>query len=214
MKKMAQSRKCRYKFSLTYEFELEKAIGDCATVLDVGCGAASPIRNFSEKYSSVAVDAFGQSVKESKLRKIHDEYVEMDVRRIGDKFGPGSFECVLALDLIEHLTKDEALEIINSMEIIASKRIVIFTPNGFLPQEEHSHNPLQIHKSGWSVNEMRRLGYRVIGINGWKPLRGKNASIKLWPKKIWKWIARRTQLIVRDRPELAFQILCIKDKVR
>jgi cyclopropane fatty-acyl-phospholipid synthase-like methyltransferase len=37
--------------------ELEKAIGtECKTLLDVGCGSASPIRFFAKRFYSVGVD--------------------------------------------------------------------------------------------------------------------------------------------------------------
>jgi hypothetical protein len=60
------------------------------------------------------------------------------------------------------------------MENVAKKKIIIFTPNGFLRQDEYDGDKLQIHKSGWTVDEFKKLGYEVKGINGWKPLRKKN----------------------------------------
>ena len=211
-KHQMQSRTQRFKTALAYETELERAIGDCKTILDVGCGSASPIRNFSGKFYSVGVDAFAPSVKTSMEKQIHNDYCQLDVLSIDHRFTPGSFDCVLALDLIEHFNKSDGVRLIGKMEKIASKKVIIFTPNGFLSQNEYDDNPLQVHLSGWTVGEMRKMGYRVIGINGWKPLRGENAAVRLWPKKPWKWITTRTQLFVRNHPEMAFQILCVKEK--
>lgn len=212
-RRQVQNQKQQLKIALSYEAELEKAIGDCKTVLDVGCGSASPIRGFSGKFYCMGVDAFIPSIKTSMDQQIHDDYCQADALRIDERFKPGSFDCVLALDLIEHLTKSDALRLISKMETIASKKVIIFTPNGFFSQEEYDGNPLQLHRSGWTPDEMKKMGYKVIGINGWKPIRGENAAVKLWPKKPWKWIATRTQLFVRDRPEMAFQILCVKEMV-
>ena len=97
---------------------------------------------------------------------------------------------------------------------IASKRVIAFTINGFQPQDEHSGNVLQKHLSGWSVAEMRQRGYEVVGINGWKPLLGEFALPRLRPKSLWRVILRLTQYLVRNRPALAYQILCTKDLTR
>ena len=45
-----------------YPVELERAVWDCKTLLDVGCGSNSPIKSFSGKLYSVGVDAFKPSV--------------------------------------------------------------------------------------------------------------------------------------------------------
>jgi predicted TPR repeat methyltransferase len=201
-----------YKLFPTYETELEKAVGNCKSLLDVGCGSSSPVRFFSKKLFCAGVDAFEPSIEKSRSQGIHNKYYKMDVLDIGNSFEPDSFDCVLASDLIEHLTKEEGNKLIGMMEKIAGKKVIIFTPNGFLPQGEYDKNPLQVHKSGWTVKEMKEKGYEVIGINGWKPLRGEYASVRFWPEKIWSTVSDITQYFLRKRPEKTFQILCIKTK--
>ena len=145
---------------------------------------------------------------------IHHAYVVVDVMNIGNAFAEKSFDCVFASDLIEHLNKEDGLKLIAMMERIARKKVIIYTPNGFLPQGEVDNNPAQIHRSGWTVNEMKLLGYnRIIGINGWKPIRGELAKIRLSPQFIWERISLLSQPIVKRFPKYAFHILCIKDIV-
>jgi hypothetical protein len=98
------------------------------------------------------------------------------------------------------------------MESIAKKRVLIFTPNGFVAQREYDNNPWQVHKSGWTAEEMKQRGYDVIGINGAKSLRGEFALSKIKPRFLGFIISRITQMFVRNKPEKAFQILCIKIK--
>ena len=112
--------------------------------------------------------------------------------------------------MIEHLTKEEGLKLLDMMEAIAKKKMIVFTPNGFSAQECYFDNPWQAHKSGWSVKEMKNRGYRVIGIHGWMHLRGERSEIKFRPTKFWMMISELTQIFIRNYPELAFQILCIK----
>lgn len=194
----------------SYEEELEKAVGDCRSLLDVGCGNDSPIKRFSKKLYSVGVDSFKPAIKESRKKGIHNEYCNINVLDIGKKFKKRSFECVLASDLIEHLTKKDGFKLINLMERIASKRVIIFMPNGFLPQGVHENNPYQVHRSGWTAEEMRKRGYNVVGINGYKRLRGSCASLKYKPMLLWLLISDMTQLFIRNKPKYAFQILCVK----
>jgi SAM-dependent methyltransferase len=195
-----------------YEKELEEAVRNCTSLLDLGCGSSSPIQSFSKKLYCVGVDTHGPSIELSKKSQIHNKYYRMDVLEIGKNFKPDSFDCVLASDLIEHLDRDEGIKLMEMMETIAKHKIIIFTPNGFQPQEPHHDNPWQLHKSGWTVKEMRNRNYNVIGINGWKPLRKEFAEIRFQPYGLWKPISDFSQLFVRNIPAKAFQILCVKIK--
>jgi len=58
---------------------------------------------------------------------------------------------------------------------------------------------------------MRKLGYRVIGIEGLKGLRGYMAEIRWRPKRFWLMVSLLSQLLVTKRPYWAFRILCVKD---
>ncbi len=196
---------------ITYYDELEHATGNPGSLLDVGCGADSPVRHFRRRIPRlVGVDGFAASIEASRAKRIHDDYACIDLLHIGDLFPPRSFECVLASDVVEHFPKADGLELIARMERIAAETVVLFTPNGFLPQAEHSGNPLQRHQSGWSVKEMRALGYTVIGLNGWKPLLGEFARPRWKPAMFWTLVSRLTQPVVRNLPRHAFQLLCVK----
>ena len=194
-----------------YIDELEFALSGCESVLDLACGSSSPIKHLPKRFHAVGCDMFAAAIEESKKEGIHDQYLLVNALDLDKTFSPKSFDCVLALDLIEHLEKEEGFRLISLMEEIAKKRVIIFTPNGLLPQEEFGGNILQIHKSGWSVEEMREKGFRVIGILGWKALRGTKGSLKFSPKTFWSIISTLTQQVVKNRPQWAFQILCVKD---
>ncbi|MEM3342267.1 MAG: methyltransferase domain-containing protein [Thermoplasmata archaeon] len=190
--------------------ELRIHTKDCSSILDIGCGNSSPVKWLPKKIYKVGIDAYKPCIENSRKLKIHDKYYQMDISDIGLKIKPKTFDCVVALDVIEHLNKEEGLKLIAAMEKIACKKIIIFTPNGFLPQSAHDNNPFQVHRSGWTCNEMESLGFKVIGINGWKQLRGECAYIKYQPYWLWQIISDLTQILVRNRPEYAFQLLCIK----
>jgi len=186
---------------------LQKELAGCDTVLDLGCGYNSPIRYCNVPFS-VGVELFDPYLDESKKKAIHNEYIKADVRKI--EFGPRSFDAAVALDLLEHLTKDEGAELLCKMESWAKKKVVVFTTNGYLLQGPCDGNYLQEHKSGWSVDELGELGYKVYGINGWKRLRGYKGSVKYESAFLWARISDLTQKITRRCPSQAFQLLGVK----
>ena len=196
---------------LSLIYELDEELRGYQSVLDLGCGSSSPIREIRWPFHSVGVDIFAPAVEESRRQEIHDEYHVSNVMDIGRRFAERSVDCVIALDLIEHLEKDKGEKLIDMMETIASKKVIIFTNNGYFPQGAYDGNEWQAHRSGWSGREMQERGYRVIGSNGWKPLRGDRAQIKWRPKKLWFAASGLSQLMTKYIPSLAFQILCVKN---
>lgn len=183
----------------------------CQSLLDVGCGEKSPIHFFTgEIPRTVGVDAHGPSIETSRAAGVHSDYVQLDIRKIGERFEPRSFDCVVALDVIEHLPREEGLRLLDDMERIAAKRVVVFTPNGLLFQPPEPGNPHQEHVSGWTAEEMGARGYEVTGIAGWKPLRGPYVKPRWRPHWLWERIALLTEPPFEKRPATAFQILCVK----
>lgn len=201
------------KFKHQYESMLEHEIlPSCKTLLDVGCGSNSQVRAFSKKMEYTAgVDGYAPAIEKSRAAGIHSEYDVLNILEIANRFPANSFDCVLASDVIEHLEKSDGLKLMRDMERIARKKVVIFTPNGFLPQGAYEGNEYQIHRSGWEIDEMQGYGYRIVGVNGWKPLRGELAAPRLRPHSLWARISFLTQPFVVYNPRRAFQILCIKD---
>ncbi len=195
-----------------YEKLLAREIGgSCESLLDVGCGFNSPVQYLVPRPKlMVGIDAFGPVIESSKGQAIHDEYYVMDARQIDKQFQPNSFDCVLASDVIEHLREQDALELIRQMETIARKKVIIYTPNGFLAQSEEYGNPLQWHLSGWDTGRMTRLGYEVTGVQGLKKLRGPMAEIRWRPTRFWLAVSLLSQAFTTRLPHLAFRILCIK----
>ena len=187
----------------------EREIGDLQSILDVGCGSNSMVRLLSNNKYCVGVDAHKQSLDYSKSKNIHNEYVECNILRISELFKDNAFECVIAIDVIEHLEKDDGFKLLDAMERIASRKVIVFTPNGFLPQGDRFSNPWQVHLSGWTVDDFEKRGYSIIGINGHRSLRGEFAKIKHKPKYLFSFISDISQLVVKNRPRRAFQLFAV-----
>lgn len=200
------------KFRFVEKLE-RQIVGDCATAVDFGCGKDSPIKFFSNKLKySLGVDGHPASVEASKKSKIHSEYIVSEILEAGRRLMDNSFDCALALDVIEHLKKEDGRELLKEMERIAKKKIIIYTPNGFLKQSVFDNNPAQEHLSGWNAGEMKKIGFKVYGMSGLRVLRKELGEIKYKPRFFWRFISRLTQIPAYYFPNLAFQILCVKNK--
>src|SRR3989344_2342306 len=147
-------------FFPTYMHVLRRELRNCKTVLEIGCGKGSPLKHVRKSFHTVGVDIYAPSIEESKKAGIHDEYILGDIMQIDLK--GRMFDAVIALDLIEHLKK------IDGEKLLKKKKVIIFTPNGFLKQEAIEGNKFQEHISGWEVEEMKNRGFKVYGINGLK----------------------------------------------
>ena len=100
---------------------------------------------------------------------------------------------------------------LDDLERLATRRVVIFTPNGFVPQHSHDGD-LQEHLSGWTAEEMRGRGYRVYGMFGPRFLRGEYHHIKYRPQAFWVVVALLAHYgRTRRHPETAAAIYCVKE---
>jgi predicted TPR repeat methyltransferase len=189
--------------------ELEKIISnDCRTLLDVGCGENSVAGRF-KSIRKIGLDIFPEAMEKSKKRNIHDEYICGNALEIDKLFEPKSIDCAMALDLLEHLKKKKAIELVRKMENIAKVAVIVQTPNGFFPQGEYSGNAHQQHKCGFSAGELRKMGFKVLGMEGPKFLRKESFEARE-PNIFFSILANLLDPFFRNFPEKSFNLLAYK----
>lgn len=129
-------------------------------VLDIGCGIMP--QKYVRPLVHVCFEPFEQYVEllqEKTRRECDRTYVIMkgnwaDAVR---HFPPKSVDTVFLIDVIEHLEKEEAFELLKATENLVRRQIVIFTPLGFMPQCHQDGKDAwgldggewQQHRSGW-----------------------------------------------------------------
>ncbi len=182
------------------------------TILELGVGTNSYFHKQNRSYRIVGFDIFEPSLKKAKAKGTIDDYFVGNVNEIDKYFEENSFDLVCAFDLIEHLKKDDGITLIHNMEKIARKRVVIYTPNGFLYQPPSPENPFQEHLSGWTFDEMRKLGYDVIGFNGYKKLKGMYANPIMRPYFLFNFLSFITEILLQklNKNHLQYALLCVK----
>jgi hypothetical protein len=202
----------------TLSYCLEKELSDCETALDLGCGPSSPLQYCKNLRHTVGVEPFKPYYDRAKAAGTHSELLNVAVQDLD--FPPNSFDAVVLIGVIEHMKEEDALQTLHLAERWAKKKVIVTSPNGFLPQKPVDGNALQEHLSGWPVPAMRKLGFRSHGLAGLKFLRQETDSdtmgedilvtIRLHPRPLWFVIATLSQIVTYYVPTFAFDIFSVK----
>lgn len=132
------------------------------TILDVACGL-SLRSQYIPASVRVGVDIYAEYFKHIQST-VPYSVVKYDVRKLSEIFVDKSFDLVIALDIVEHLEKEEGLELIKQCEKIARKAVIIETPLGYVPQNidilGHGGHQWQTHRSAWLLKDFSKLGYK------------------------------------------------------
>ena len=129
------------------------------TVLDLGVGNGTYHKLYTIKSDALAhakwvgVEAWKPYIEEFDLENRYDTIINEDIRKIDFTTITG-LDLVFAGDVLEHITKEEAVKVIDDLINVAT-RIVISIPIIHYPQGEVEGNPFEVHvKDDWSHEEM------------------------------------------------------------
>lgn len=201
---------------------LRRELNDCESVLDLGCGPDSSIQYSKHIKYSVGVEAYKPYYEESVSKNLHTKCLN---KQIGDvDFDANSFDAVMMIGVLEHLAKEEGLKTLAKCEKWAKKKVIIATPNGFLPQHAIDDNEHQCHLSGWDVIEYKKMGYKVYGMSGAKYLCHEVdvdtvledssdvffSCVKYRPKALFYVINAIHQIFLYYFPKFSFGLLSVK----
>lgn len=136
-------------------------VEDVQVVLDLGAGIC-PQTFAKNPYLHICVDAHLPYIERVK-RDLTDDPRYVFLNSTWDKVIPmlpdKSVDTVFALDFIEHLEKEDGLNMLREAQRVARCQVVVFTPQGFFPQSYEDSQKLdrwgmdggywQTHRSGW-----------------------------------------------------------------
>lgn len=199
----------------SYNWLIKKNLADTPlkTILDLGCGEGSfGVRfNQNNKYKLTGSDIFTPYLKKSLLTKKYFKIIKTDLTK-KLSFPDKSFDAVICLETIEHLKKADGLRLLQEIERIAKKKIIISCPVGLATQENFDQNIYQEHLSSWYPVEFIKMGFKVFGI-GLKIVYGKhthvNHKIKLYTAPFY-FLSFLSNPIANIFPQIGCQMIAIK----
>jgi 2-polyprenyl-3-methyl-5-hydroxy-6-metoxy-1,4-benzoquinol methylase len=171
------------------------------SLVDIGCGrgiVGALCRIYRKITRLVGVDGYQPSLEFCRFHHFYDELVERNIGEFPLVFRDKEFEVATCIEVIEHLPREEGLQLLDELERISSV-VIVTTPNEFFHQPEYDENPYQKHLSSWTVGDFRRRGYDVQGIGGLK-IFGRSRRV----------VSTALGPITRVVPRLSSAILCIK----
>lgn len=118
------------------------------------------------------------------------------------------------------MPKKTGYEILKRAEKWAKKKVIVSSPNGYIPQKEVDDNHLQKHLSGWNYLEMKELGFKTRGLAGLRILRQEVQndtmgddlmnSIRFSPAPFWFAVTCLSQILVYFFPALGYGVFSVK----
>jgi SAM-dependent methyltransferase len=128
-------------------------------VLDIGAGAGTYSKLIKDEHQIcqdaewIAIEAWEPYIKQFDLENLYNRVVLCDARKL-DWNNLGKFDVAIAGDVLEHMTKEEAVVLVN--EILENcGTLIISIPIRYMPQDDIEGNPFEIHvKPDWSHDEV------------------------------------------------------------
>jgi hypothetical protein len=180
------------------------------TGLDIGCGENSPLAPLRARgFRSIGIDASPDRVESARRKGEHDEYHCGDIRTFPLRSIP-PIDVVVMSHLIEHLSREQGLDLLQVAEQLAQRLVYVETPRGFMEQLHcYDGDLLQQHCSGWFPWDFEGRGYTVFGSGlGW--LRARDGRSSALPEAVTRWTERLCQRLVFRRPGWGFVIAAIR----
>lgn len=208
----------KYNLPFSYMWLLRVSIGDPKTILDLGCGDGTLTAFLArdKKWKITGIEIYKKAIEGARKRNLYFKLIKGDLLKTLKKNKKTKYDVVFFSQVIEHVTRSQGEKILDEIEKLAKKRIVIGTPRGFMeqPHEFLENSPYQVHKSGWSIEDFTSRGYRVFGIGFW-PIwshngLGRNANFSTMV--LSNIISYLMAPFVYFFPELGAGIIAIKDK--
>lgn len=137
------------------------------TVVDVACGKGKwgylvRTDRGGDKAYLVGCDVFRPYLSYVKEHKVYDDCILCDATQ--PPYRNSVAEVVIACEILEHLEKADGHRLLAELERICKGKLIVTTPNVFVPQKGDENNVCQAHISAWNSKELRNMGFNVCGI--------------------------------------------------
>lgn len=182
-------------------------------VLDLGCGLgiAGELLNHKKTHDFTGVDFFEPYLNICRKNGYYRHAIKADLTQI--KLTNQSYDAVLLLQVLEHLTTRQAKLLLKKATKAAKECVIVTLPNGNCYQEKYDHNKWHIHKSTWTPKQLKDLGFKVYG-QSFKPIFGNHSYGAGEKAKFWQSMAVFLSVLIAPliyvKPEWGTQLIGVK----
>jgi len=129
------------------------------TALDIGCGAGTYAKMFPQ-FKWTGVEVWEPYIEEYNLSAHYDHLFIQDVKSWDSD---DHFDVCFLGDVLEHMTVEEARELLDKCRRLADT-IIVSIPIGHYPQDEYKGNPYEIHiTDNWTDEKFKE----TFGVPTW-----------------------------------------------
>ena len=189
---------------------LTRDLADCESILELGCGDYSPLLAIKYGYKTDSIDIWQPYIDKHNKAGDYRHCCQADILKY--EFPTKAYDAVVIFDVLEHLPREKVqrMDLFSKMEQCAIKKVIFFTPNGFVENDESDGDSYQAHLSAWEPSDYKKRGYKVNGGTGLRYLFGK-ASLPKNPQTLFYILGMLTQPLIYHVPELAWHSYAVKD---
>lgn len=144
--------------------KIQEHINHDDTVLDIGCGIHHTVEGLECK-SYLGCDIWSKYLDVTKAKQ---NTLLLDATKDLWRFPDKSYDVVICLDMLEHVTLQEAEKILEQLKRICRKKVLIFTPSEYKDNKEATQNAwdlgtceYQNHKCLLTSEILQKHGFRV-----------------------------------------------------
>lgn len=129
------------------------------TVIDIGAGCGTYAQLMRDPWKAgrpdhwLAIEAWQPYLAEYPLIDLYDEILVKDARRL--HWPTFAADLVIAGDVLEHMTRDQAQALLKRIKFAAAN-LIVSIPVLHLPQGAVNGNPYERHIDHWTAADMAR----------------------------------------------------------
>jgi hypothetical protein len=139
---------------------------DLASALDIGIGygyIGYMLRKIKKIRRLDGIEIWYPYISDVKRHKIYDQIYIGDVLSEIAKIPNRTYDASIMLEVIEHIEKDRGKKILDELDRITKKFIIVSTPCSYFSSSPWDSNHYQLHRSVWTIKDFKSRGYRVRG---------------------------------------------------
>jgi len=192
---------------------LKRDLADCDSILELGCGDHSPLLRIGLGQKTDSVDIFQPYIDMHNERNDYRNCSLANILTMSWYNKEQEYDAVVICDVLEHLPRDTVKEIglFDAIESVSRKKVILFTPNGFVENDLVDDDPYQEHVSAWEPDDYRKRGYKVVGTTGLRWLLGKGSLPEHKPSLLFQILALLAQPLVFRYPYIAWHSYAVKE---